>query len=153
MATIVCAVDESPGAREALRTASALSSALGLRLVLAHVAKRLRHPAAPAQAAARDRGASMLLRLCAEYGLDGRTERRVEVGDCATELARIAAEEAATVIVLGARSPRRLRQGLMGGDLATELKGTSSCPVVVVPTPVTGRPLRGRTTTVSRSTH
>ena len=60
MATIVCAVDESPGSREALRTASALSSALGLRLVLAHVAKRLRHSAAPAQAAARDRGASLL---------------------------------------------------------------------------------------------
>jgi nucleotide-binding universal stress UspA family protein len=152
MATIVCAVDESPGAREALRTASALSSALGLRLVLAHVAKRLRHPAAPAQAAARDRGASLLLRLCAEYGLDGRTEWRVEVGDCATELARIAAEEAAAVIVLGARGPRRLRQGVVG-DLATELKGTSSCPVVVVPTLVTARPLRGRTTTVSRSTH
>ena len=152
MATIVCAVDESPGAREALRTASALSSALGLRLVLAHVAKRLRHPAAPAQAAARDRGTSLLLRLCAEHGLDGRAERRVEVGDCATELARIAAEEAATVIVLGARGPRRLRQGLVG-DLATELKGTSSCPVVVVPTPMTDRPLRGRTTTVSRSTH
>lgn len=35
--TIVCAVDDSPGAAEAIEVAAALSSGLGLRLVLAHV--------------------------------------------------------------------------------------------------------------------
>jgi nucleotide-binding universal stress UspA family protein len=132
MATIVCAVDGSPEARDALRTATALSNALGLRLVLAHVAKRIRHREGPGQAdEARDEAAGLLARLCAEHGLDGRTERRVELGDCATELARIAAEEAATVILLGSGGPRRLRQRLIS-DLASELSGTSTCPVVVV---------------------
>ena len=37
MQTIVCAVDESPGAAEAIAVAADLSKRLGLRLVLAHV--------------------------------------------------------------------------------------------------------------------
>jgi nucleotide-binding universal stress UspA family protein len=135
MATIVCAVDGSPGSRDALRVATELSETLGLRLVLAHVARRIR-PAGGLSlgndAQARDRAEILLERACREHGLDGLVERRVEVGDCATELARIVSEEGASMLVVGSRHSRTLRRGL-AGDLATELGCTLGCPVVVVP--------------------
>jgi nucleotide-binding universal stress UspA family protein len=148
MATILCAVDGSPGAREALRTATALSDTLGLRLVLAHVAKRIRRRdglADRTDTQTRVRAASLLADLCEEHGLDGRAERRVEVGDCATQLARIAAEEAAAVIVLGSRGERRLRLGSVS-DLAMELRCTTGCPVVVVLAPPGARLSLSRST-------
>jgi nucleotide-binding universal stress UspA family protein len=76
----------------------------------------------------------LLARVCLEQGLDGRVDRRVEVGNCATELARIASEEAAAVVVVGSRGSRTLRRGLVG-ELAAELSSASACPVVVVPPP------------------
>ena len=134
MATIVCAVDDSPGSLEALRVATELSDSLGVRLVLAHVARRSRHTAGLTltDTQALDRAVSLLARVCHEQGLDGRAERRVEVGNCATELARIASEEAATVLVVGSCGPRALRRSFVG-ELATELSSASDCPVVVVP--------------------
>lgn len=141
MATIVCAVDGSPGSREALRVAIELSDSLGVRLVLAHVARRIRRTAglAVTDTQARDRAVSLLANVCLEQGLDGRAERRVEVGNFVTELARIASEEAATVLVLGSRGPRTLRRGYVG-ELATELSSASACPVVIVPSrPTTSR--------------
>ncbi len=112
MATIVCGIDDSPGAVEALRVARTLSTDLKLRLVLAHVA------------AGWTAGA--------EHDLHA--ERRVEVGEAAQALARIAAEEAATLIVVGSRSQGRLRPGLRSG-LAGELAASAPCPVVIVPPP------------------
>jgi nucleotide-binding universal stress UspA family protein len=136
VATIVCAIDDSPGSLEALRVASELSESLGVRLVLAHVARRNQHSTdrALSDSQARDRAESLLTRVCRERGLDGRVDRRAEVGNCATELARIASEEAAAVLVVGSRGSRTLRRGLVG-DLAAELSCASACPVVVVPAP------------------
>ncbi len=129
MATIVCGVDGSPGAGEAVRVASRLSEALGLRLVLAHVAARsegLR--GMPDQ----DGATRLLERVAQEHGLNGDVDRRTEMGDRATGLARIAAEEAATFIVVGSGSEFRRRRSLRFGLIA-ELNGTASCPVLVVP--------------------
>jgi nucleotide-binding universal stress UspA family protein len=135
MATILCAVDDSPGAGEAIRTASRLSDELGLRLVLAHVAAGYRLPdgAAGVTGVQARQGAERLLeRVAAQEGLDGTAERRAEVGDRSSEVARIASEEAASLIVVGARTQGRRRRRLLSG-LAAELSSTAPCPVLVVP--------------------
>jgi nucleotide-binding universal stress UspA family protein len=129
MATIVCGVDGSPGAGEAVRVAARLSKALGLRLVLAHVA--------PSRdglhgIAAQDRAVMLLERVAREQGLNGDADRRAEVGDRATRLALIAAEEAATLIVVGFGNEGRRLRSLRAGLIA-ELCGTASCPVLIVP--------------------
>jgi nucleotide-binding universal stress UspA family protein len=122
MKTIVCAVDESIEAAEALKAAARLSDDLGLRLVIAHVAAGS-NPAS---------SASRLDQIVRGHGLNGCAERRAEVGDRASELVRIASEEAAALIVIGARS--RGRRRLVSG-LTAELSATSPCPVLVVPPP------------------
>jgi nucleotide-binding universal stress UspA family protein len=58
----------------------------------------------------------------------------VEVGAPAKELARVASEEAANVIVLGSRRHRCWRRRGTG-RLAADLSATAGCPVVVVPPP------------------
>jgi nucleotide-binding universal stress UspA family protein len=135
MATILCAVDDSPGAGEAVRTASRLSGELGLRLVLAHVAAGYRLPDGVAGVTgiqARQGAEQLLARIVAEQGLDGSADRRAEVGDRGSEMARIASEEAASLIVVGARTQGRRRRRLLSG-LAAELAGTAPCPVLVAP--------------------
>jgi nucleotide-binding universal stress UspA family protein len=130
MGTIVCAVDDSPEAEEALRVAVRLSDDTGLRLVVAHVEERAH--AGSDHRPAEHRGRQLLDRLLARQGLNGSADTRVEVGERANELARMAAEEAASVIVVGSRGHRwwwRQRTGSLTDDLAA----TAACPVVVVP--------------------
>jgi nucleotide-binding universal stress UspA family protein len=135
MKTIVCAVDKSPGAAEALRIAAGLSKGLGLRLVLAHVAEGFRLPDGTAGVTglqAQRAGQRLLEHLAREHVLSGDADRRAEVGERASELARIASEEAAALIVVGSRTQGRRRRRLLSG-LAAELNGTAPCPVLVVP--------------------
>jgi nucleotide-binding universal stress UspA family protein len=137
VATIVCGIDDSPAAFEALRVASALSAQVDARLVLAH--------AAGSSTAGADQGGLTTDQAClggnrllerAAHEHNPTAERRVEVGDPSDALARIAAEEAATLIILGSRS-RRLLRGRLRRGLAHELAATAPCPVVVVvPPPV-----------------
>jgi nucleotide-binding universal stress UspA family protein len=134
VATIVCGFDDSPGAAEALRVASALSADFDVRLVLAHVAGGWAPGGDESLTTnqALQGGNRLLDRAALEH--HPRAERRVEVGEPAEALARIAAEEAATVILVGSRRQGRLRPGLHSG-LAGELAVTAPCPVVVVPPP------------------
>lgn len=133
MATIVCGIDDSPGAVEAMRVASALSVDLDVRLVLAHVAAGWAGAEESLTTSqARQGGNRLLERTAREYNLNA--ERRVEVGEPAEALARIAAEEAATLIVVGSRRQGRRRPRLRSG-LAGDLAATAPCPVVVVPPP------------------
>lgn len=131
MATIVCAVDDSLEAEEALRVAARLSDDVGVRLVVVHVESTA--DAGPGVGgAAEHRGRQLLDRLLETHRLNGNTDKRIEVGERATGLARVAAEEAASVIVVGSRSRdwwcRRRRSGL-----TADLAATAPCPVVVVP--------------------
>jgi len=126
----VCAVDDSPEAANALRVAARLSGESGLRLVAAHVARD-----ASTRTGGRvdvQRGGHRLLdRVLAGGELVGALDTRVEVGDRAAELSRVAAEEAASVIVMGARGRRWSRRPRMS-RLTVELAATARCPVVVV---------------------
>jgi nucleotide-binding universal stress UspA family protein len=129
--TIVCAVDSSSAAAEAVRVAVGLRDELGLRLVLAHVAEGPRVADRTVHAEARRTGEQLLEELASVHGLNGDVELRAEAGDRASELARIAGEEAATLVVVGTPRRGRLRRRLTG--LVAELNGIAHCPVLVVP--------------------
>jgi nucleotide-binding universal stress UspA family protein len=73
----------------------------------------------------------VLARLAAEYGLTD-VERRQAVGDEAAQLGQIAAEEAADVILVGARPRGRLRRGFES-RLADELGTETPVPVLIAP--------------------
>ena len=134
MKTIVCAVDESPGAAEAIAVACDLSKNLGLRLVLAHVVDgyNRRNGVAVDGVAAQQAGQRLVERIARTHSLEAAADHRAEVGDRASELSRIAGEEAAGVIVLGSRSRSRRRRSLIS-QLSAELRTTAPCPVLVVP--------------------
>jgi nucleotide-binding universal stress UspA family protein len=132
--TIVCAVDESPGAAEAIAVAATLSERLGLRLVLAHVADGYRRTNGADIGGVQEyrEGQRLLERIARKHSLESAADRRAEVGDRASELSRIAGEEAAVVIVMGSRGRYRRGRGQLS-RLSTELRSTAPCPVVVVP--------------------
>jgi nucleotide-binding universal stress UspA family protein len=134
MQTIVCAVDESPGAVEAIAVAAGLSRGLRLRLVLAHVVDGYRHTNGvhTASVQAHREGQRLLERVARKHNLETAADRRTEVGDRASELSRIAGEEVAVLIVVGSRGGYRRRRGRMS-RLSAELSSTAPCPVVVVP--------------------
>jgi nucleotide-binding universal stress UspA family protein len=132
VAAIVCGINDSPGALEALRVAHALSAQFNARLVLAHVAGGWAAAVGESLTTgqARQGAARILERAVREYDLQA--ERRVEIGEPAEGLARIASEEAASLIVVGSRRQGRLRPRLRS-TLADNLAAAAPCPVVIVP--------------------
>jgi nucleotide-binding universal stress UspA family protein len=135
--TIVCGVDDTEEGRGALELAAELSERLGLRLVLAHVVEAI--PSLDVDGGesdtmkdSRDGAARLVARLAAEHGLADRAEQRSGVGDAAALLGQIAAEEAADVILVGARSRGRLRRGFES-RLADRLETATPVPVVIAP--------------------
>jgi nucleotide-binding universal stress UspA family protein len=134
--TIVCGVNDTEEGRRALEVAADLSGRLGLRLVLAHVVEGMASRDGDGDESVTIKGsreaARLVARLAAEYGLADWAEQRSAVGDPATLLGQIAAEEAADVIVVGARSRGRLRRGF-AGRLADQLETATEVPVVIAP--------------------
>jgi nucleotide-binding universal stress UspA family protein len=136
--TLVCAVTDTDEGRGALEAAVELSERLGVRLVLAHVAEGI----APIDGNGdrpesvttgnREDAARVLARLAAEYGVADTAERRSSVGDPAALLGQIAAEEAADLIVVGARLRGRLRRRLES-RLADALDSETSVPILIAP--------------------
>jgi nucleotide-binding universal stress UspA family protein len=80
----------------------------------------------------REGAARMVARLAAEYGVAESAERRSGTGDAAASIGRIAAEEGADLIVVGARARGRLRRGLES-RLAEELRTETPVPVLIAP--------------------
>jgi nucleotide-binding universal stress UspA family protein len=141
--TLVCAVTEGEETADALALGAALSERLGLRLILAHAVDgigAIRNGARDESVTTRaDRqGAELrLARLAAEYGVADRAEKRVAVGDSAALLGRIAAEEAADVIVVGA--PARGWRRRLDSRLAADLETETPVPVLIAPPRRRGR--------------
>jgi nucleotide-binding universal stress UspA family protein len=75
----------------------------------------------------------MLAEIARKLGHD--VETRVATGDHAEALARVAAEEGADLVVVGAR-PAGLGRRNLHGALARELEAATPVPVLVAP-PVT----------------
>jgi nucleotide-binding universal stress UspA family protein len=137
--TLVCGVNDSDDGRSALELAVALSERLGLRLVLAHISDGIAPVAGDGDGeesvsmkANREGAARLLARLAAEYGVADRAERRSGSGDAAALIGQIAAEEAADLIVVGARRSGRLRRGLES-RLAEQLASETPVPVLIAP--------------------
>jgi nucleotide-binding universal stress UspA family protein len=134
--TIVCGVTDTDEGRQALATAVELTERLGLRLVLAHVAEGIGPRKGGGESVTmkcgREGAARLLARLAAEYAVTERAQRRVAVGDVPSLLGQIAAEEAADLIVVGARTRGRLRRGLES-RLADELETETPVPVLIAP--------------------
>lgn len=139
--SVVCGVDDSDGARVALRVAARLADELGLRLVVAHVV----HPQPTATGfgptanqlarlpldALRASGEALVDRLLDEERL-GAAERRVVFGFTADRLADLADDEGAELIVVGSRGHRGFRAAWLG-SVSRDLIGVARCPVLVVP--------------------
>jgi nucleotide-binding universal stress UspA family protein len=122
-----------------------LSERLGLRLVLAHIWDGIAPVSGDgdesvSMKADREGSARLLARLAGEYGVADRAERRSESGDAAALIGQIAAEEAADLIVVGARASGRLRPGLRS-RLAERLASETPVPVLIAP-PRARRPER-----------
>lgn len=112
---------------------------MGLRLVLVHVADGIapldvNDDASESVTTRADRqgAARVVARLAAEHGVADRSELRSAVGDPAALLGQIAAEEAADVIVIGARVRGRLRRRLES-ELAHQLETETPVPVLIAP--------------------
>ena len=87
---------------------------------------------------------ALLERVAGSGGRDHGGLRRVEFGQPAQELARVAGEEGAEFIAVGTRGRSRLRAALMG-SVSQELLATAPCPVLVVPPGATvGRRSNGK---------
>lgn len=138
---LVCAVDDSAAAREAVRLARRLSDRLGADLLLAHgVATAPVHsasavPGGQAELARseRKRAEELLALLAFEHGFGTDVERRVAFGSEAETIAQLAGEEDAALVVIGTRRRGALRAALAGG-VSLELVSASPVPVLVVPT-------------------
>jgi nucleotide-binding universal stress UspA family protein len=146
--TIVCGVTDTDDGRNALELAAELSERLDLRLVLAHVADGFGPTTEEGDESVtaqkgREGASRLLARLAIEYRLGDGVERREAVGDRAELLARIAAEEAADLIVIGSQPQRRFRRGLRS-TLVRALESESPVPVVIVPPQARQRPRNGR---------
>jgi nucleotide-binding universal stress UspA family protein len=150
--TLVCAVTEDEETADALALGAELSERLGLRLILAHAVDGVGGRGAGAQdesvttRANRQGAEGRLARLAAELGVADRAEKRVLVGDSAALLGRIAAEEAADVIVVGAPARGWLKR--LDSRLAADLETETPVPVLIAPprqrSPRTGAPVYGR---------
>jgi K+-sensing histidine kinase KdpD len=132
MGTVVCLIDNSSDA-DALRAAAGLSHGAGLRLVAVHVVSPDAADAA-GQARAKREAQALLEHVITDAGLDRSVDKRVEIGEPAREVARVASEEAASLIVLNTPRHQWWRHD-HNDTLAKDLSATAPCPVMVAPHP------------------
>jgi universal stress protein A len=138
--TILCATDLSDSSLPALDLAAALARDQGARLVVLHVpvpppfvtpgemAKILQQPVGYR------RDLEDRLRSFRPVGLEGRTEYRLEEGDPAVEILRVAEDIACDLIVMGTHGRTRLNRLLMG-SVAERVVRRACCPVLTVRVP------------------
>jgi nucleotide-binding universal stress UspA family protein len=137
--TIICGIDASEEARGAARSAATLAEALRARLVLAHVAQVAVGPEAATVPHAYDRlrkrahseAERFVARFARETNLAGRAELWVLFGNPAEALAQAAAEERASLVVMGSRCDGPLRAAVRG-SVSRKLVAEAPCPVMVV---------------------
>jgi nucleotide-binding universal stress UspA family protein len=134
---IVCGVTDVGGADAAVDVAVELRSRLDLRLVLVAAGDGILDDSGqPLESvttnAAREGARRLLERLLYESAPSAHIECRLEVGDLAAQLARVAREERADLVVVGS-TRSRLLPGRVRVDALDELRMACPCPVVVVP--------------------
>lgn len=140
--TILHPTDFSERSENAFQLACALTRDYGARLVVLHVV-------APLSPFAYGEGLpppdpTILLREAKDHlerlevrGADARAERRLEEGDPAAEIHRVAQEIDASLIVLGTHGRTGLGRLLMG-SVAEQVVRNAACPVLTVSAPFPG---------------
>jgi nucleotide-binding universal stress UspA family protein len=137
---ILVAFDGTEGAREALRVASGIAAPHSGALVVCWVLNPLLDAADVVAASTAEAMAQVEERASdaiddALEGLDATATVRIETvsrgEDVAERLARIAAEEGATLLAIASRRAVGWRGNLMG-SIAQEVLRLSPCPVVIV---------------------
>ena len=123
--SIVCGLAGTPASAEIARIGSTLAELLEARLELVHVVER---PAGSSALNAR----AMLDGLADASASQFVGRHLVPFGDPAAQLASIAVECAARLIVVGARSSASTRQARIG-RVARALAADAPCPVLVIP--------------------
>jgi nucleotide-binding universal stress UspA family protein len=145
--SIICGVDGSPDSLAALEVAAQLANRLGSTLILAHVAESEYVPYAAAypfggtsgpiavakEVESETEAAARLLGLVAVNAGLADAERRVAIGQPAEQLAELADEEDAELIVIGSRGQGALKSAFLG-SVSYSLVGIAPCPVLIVPT-------------------
>ena len=136
--TLICAVTDGDESDDALALGIELSERLGLRLVLAHAVDGIgaigNGDGSESVTVKQNRqGAERrLAQLAGRHGVADTAEQRVAVGEPAALLGQIAAEEAADLILVGARA-RGWRRRSLESRLADELETETPVPVLVAP--------------------
>jgi nucleotide-binding universal stress UspA family protein len=141
---IICAFDDSDESRHALRAATWLAHGLGAPLVLTHVLDLLSIPTLPSDELLRlsitdqdleeqARGAAhRLLATGAQTATDVELTTELLEGHPAPEIARLASERRAALLVAGTAARKGLDRFLVG-SVASELAAGAPCPLVAVP--------------------
>jgi nucleotide-binding universal stress UspA family protein len=135
--TLVCAVTDGAENDDAVARSVEVSERLGLRLVVAHVVDGiagLGNDGDESMTMQSDRKIAerQLEELARDHNLDTTAERRIAVGDAAALVGQIASEEAADMIVVGARTRGWARRGLES-PLAHKLATETPVPVLIAP--------------------
>jgi nucleotide-binding universal stress UspA family protein len=142
--SIICGVDDSESAKGAARVARGLSAQLGMRLVFVRVVEDGSSDARISTMAAR-------LQQLAEGAtdVDCGAHWLVDVGHPADRLVAAAADEEASLIVVGSTGPRSSSLG----SISAEVSRRAPCPVVVVAPGADGCLANGRGGTHSANGH
>ncbi|MGH3022614.1 MAG: universal stress protein [Gaiellaceae bacterium] len=122
--SIICGTDDSESAKRAARFARSLSSKLGFRLVFVHV---LETGSPHEKISAVAERVHQLTEGCTE--VDCGASWLVDVGHPVDRLIAAAADEDASLIVVGSQGPR----SSLLGSISAEISRRAPCPVVVVP--------------------
>ena len=135
--TIICGVTDTAGADTAVEVAVDLSVRLGVRLILVAVGDGIldsngRPLESVTTTAAREGARRVLQRILHKSPAPPDVECRLEVGEPAIELSRVAREEHADLVLVGS-SRSRLFRGRIHAGAIDALRRASPCPVVVVP--------------------
>jgi nucleotide-binding universal stress UspA family protein len=124
---LICAVDATPESAGAVCAAVAVGQALGMRIVLVHVAEREDGLAGPARSAGAD-----LERSLAGLPVPADAIRRIEVGDPAELVVAAAHDEHAALILAGTRDAG-VRGKAVFGSVAARIVELAPTPVIVAP--------------------
>jgi nucleotide-binding universal stress UspA family protein len=138
MGPVIACVDDSDVTASVIGVARKLADALGLELVLLHVAARTDAPGVSAAPGGQRRlheeelkdGGELLEKVAREAGLEG-VRRRLASGPAADLIVAACADERAELVVLGSHGRGGLKRALLG-SVSTNVAARASCPCVVV---------------------
>ena len=139
MGPVICAVDDSDGARAALKVARDLAVRFEATLVLVHVEPPTVVPGVSAALAGQERlrraeiedAEKLLAWLAQEESLDD-VDFRAAIGNASDVVVEAARELGATFVVIGSHGRRGLRAAVLG-SVSHAVATSSPCPVVIVP--------------------